>query len=125
MVVKERMQRLVSLMMSAAKRANVQANPVGMEDGPRAALVRKFMKWMLTSGYIKRINKELELGAYYLLERGLMITHIGWHREDRTVKQAVTIQQIAEANPQVAEMILTGGRDDESKLQRLTHRSPR
>lgn len=113
MVVKERMQRLVSLMMSAAKRANVQANPVGMEDGPRAALVRKFMKWMLTSGYIKRINKELELGAYYLLERGLLITHIGWHREDRTVKQAVTIQQIAEANPQIAEMILTGGRDDE------------
>ena len=113
MVVKERMQRLVALMMNAAKRANIQANPVGLEDAPRAALVRKFMKWMLTSGYIKRINKEFELGAYYMLERGLLITHIGWHREDRTVKQAVTVEQLMQTNPQIAEMVMTGGRDDE------------
>ena len=37
----------------------------------RAEIVSSFLKWMVTSGYIPRYKREMELGANYLLERGL------------------------------------------------------
>ena len=104
-VIDERITRLVSLFMSSLNRANVKAFPVEVNDIPRSKLVSGFLKWMISSGYIPRFFKEMELGANYLLERGLLLTYIGWHREDRKFLQKLDLDQISSIAPEVANII--------------------
>jgi hypothetical protein len=68
---------------------------------------------MISSGYIARFKKEMELGANYLLERGMLITYIGWHREDRKFLQNLDLEQIAQVNPEIAQLVSTGENDEE------------
>jgi hypothetical protein len=104
-VIDERITRLVSMFMSAVSRANVRAFPTETSDIPRARIVSNFLKWMISSGYIPRFKKEMELGANYLLERGILVTYIGWQREDRKFLQELDLNQIAAVAPEVAESI--------------------
>jgi hypothetical protein len=62
----------------------------------------------------------MELGANYLLERGLLISYVGWHSEDRKFLQRLDLNQIAQVSPELAEMILSGQNEDQmvSMLQR-------
>ena len=109
--IDERITRLVALFMSSLNRANIRAFPVESSDIARSKLVSGFLKWMVSSGYIPRFKKEMELGANYLLERGLLVTYVGWQREDRTYLQKLSLDQIAEINPAVADVILQGDND--------------
>jgi hypothetical protein len=68
---------------------------------------------MVTSGYIPRYKREMELGANYLLERGLLITYVGWHMEDRQFLQKLTLEQIAEMDPNIFGAVKSGENDDE------------
>ena len=111
--IDERITRLVSLFISSLNRANVRAFPVESNDAARAKIVSSFLKWMVSSGYIARFKKEMELGANYLLERGMLITYIGWHREDRKFLQSLDLEQIAEVNPEIAQLVSTGENDEE------------
>lgn len=119
-VIDERITRLVSLFMASLNRANIRAFPVEVQDLARAKVVSNFLKWMISSGYISRFNREMELGANYLLERGLLISYVGWHSEDRKFLQRLDLNQIAQVSPQLAEMILSGQNEDQlvSMLQR-------
>ncbi len=54
----------------------------------------------------------MELGANYLLERGLLITYVGWHREDRKFLQRLDLAQIGSIAPEVVNLIQEGGEDD-------------
>ncbi len=111
-VIDERITRLVSLFMASLNRANIRAFPVEVQDVSRSKVVSNFLKWMISSGYISRFNREMELGANYLLERGILISYVGWHSEDRKFLQRLDIDQIAQVNPELAEMILSGqGKD--------------
>ena len=112
-IIDERITRLVALFMSSLRRASVRAFPVESGDIQRSKLVSGFLKWMVSSGYIPRFYREMELGANYLLERGILITYIGWHREDRTFKQLINLNQIAEISPEAAMAIQTGDSDEE------------
>ena len=103
--IDERITRLVSLFMSSLNRANVRAFPVESTDVPRSKVVSSFLKWMVSSGYIPRFKREMELGANYLLERGLLITYVGWHREDRKFLQRLDLNQIAQVAPEVVQLI--------------------
>tara|TARA_R100000773_G_scaffold44375_1_gene45304 strand:- start:148 stop:1866 length:1719 start_codon:yes stop_codon:yes gene_type:complete len=67
---------------------------------------------MTTSGYINRFNEEMELGVNYLLERGILITHVGWQREDRKFLQKLDLGQIAQVAPEVAQAIQVGQADE-------------
>ena len=111
--IDERITRLVSLFMSSLNRSNVRAFPVESTDIPRSKVVSNFLKWMVSSGYIPRFKKEMELGANYLLERGILITYVGWHREDRRFLQRLDLNQIAQIAPEVVELIAGGENDDE------------
>ncbi len=111
--IDERITRLVSLFISSLNRANVRAFPVESNDAARAKIVSSFLKWMISSGYIARFKKEMELGANYLLERGMLITYIGWHREDRKFLQNLDLEQIAQVNPEIAQLVSTGENDEE------------
>jgi hypothetical protein len=111
--IDERITRLVSLFMSALNRSNVRAFPVEAGDIARSVVVSGFLKWMVSSGYIPRFKREMELGANYLLERGILLTYVGWHREDRRFLQELSIEQIAQNSPELAEAIVTGLADNE------------
>ena len=115
-VIDERITRLVSLFMSALKRANIRAFPVESSDIERSKLVSGFLKWMVSSGYIPRFFREMELGANYLLERGILISYVGWHREDRSFKQEIDLGQIGQINPDIYRAIESGEQDDELVL---------
>lgn len=112
-LIDERITRLVSLFMSSLRRANVRAFPVESGDIARSKLVSGFLKWMVSSGYIPRFYREMELGANYMLERGILITYVGWHREDRSFKQLIDLQQIGQIAPDVYRAIESGEQDDE------------
>ena len=111
--IDERITRLVSLFMSSLNRANVRAYPVESSDMARSKIVSSFLKWMTTSGYIPRFKKEMELGANYLLERGILITYVGWQREDRTYLQKLNLAQIGQMSPDIYRAIEAGNMDDE------------
>jgi hypothetical protein len=111
--IDERITRLVSLFMSSLNRSNVRAFPVESTDISRSKVVSSFLKWMVSSGYIPRFKREMELGANYLLERGILITYVGWHREDRRFLQRLDLNQIAQIAPEVVELIEAGENDDE------------
>ena len=119
--IDERITRLVSLFMSCLNRANVRAYPVESSDMARSKIVSSFLKWMTTSGYIPRFKKEMELGANYLLERGILITYVGWQREDRTYLQKLNLAQIGQMSPDIYRAIEAGNMDDElvSLLQQV------
>jgi hypothetical protein len=99
--------------MSSLNRANVRAFPVEAGDMARSKVVSSFLKWMVTSGYIPRFQKEMELGANYLLERGILITYVGWHREDRRFLQELDLEQIAQMQPEIVDLIQSGEADNE------------
>ncbi len=111
--IDERITRLVSLFVSSMNNANVRAFPTESGDAARSKIVSSFLRWMVTSGYITRFNEEMELAANYLLERGMAITYVGWHREDRKFLQNISLEQISEIAPEVAESILD---DDDNQL---------
>ena len=110
--IDERITRLVSLFMSSLNRSNVRAFPVESGDLARSKVVSSFLKWMTNSGYIPRFKQEMELGANYLLERGLLITYVGWQREDRTFLQKLSLEQIGQINPELAGMIVDEAEQD-------------
>ena len=111
--IDERITRLVSLFMSSLNRSNVRAFPVESTDIPRSKMVSSFLKWMVSSGYIPRFKREMELGANYLLERGILMTYVGWQREDRKFLQRLDLNQIAQVAPEVVELIASGESEDE------------
>ena len=112
-VIDERINRLVSLFIASLSRANIRAFPVSSDDMGRAKIVSSFLKWMVSSGYIPRFKKEMELGANYLLERGMLITYVGWHREDRRIIQQLNVQQIAGYSQEAMDMFMSGYADKE------------
>ena len=67
---------------------------------------------MISSGYIPRFDKEMELGANYLLERGIMISYVGWHREDRKVLQRLSLEEMRIISPDLGASIESGEADD-------------
>ena len=109
--IDERITKLVSMFVTSLQRSNVKAFPVNVGDLARAKLVSSFLKWMTSSGYIPRFNKEMELGANYLLERGILITYVGWLREDRTFVQKLDMNQIYEMSPEMGDLLMDEGSD--------------
>lgn len=122
-VIDERITRLVSLFISSLNRSNIRAFPVNVGDIPRSKIVSSFLKWMVSSGYIPRFKQEMELGANYLLERGLLITYVGWLREDRTFLQKLDLNQMNEISPELVMAIQAGG-DDESLIDLMIRVMP-
>jgi len=110
-VIDERINSYVALFVGAMNRANIRAYPVEVNDVSRARVVSSFLKWMLSS-YIPRFKKEMELSANYLLERGLAITYCGWDKQSNTYEQKISLEQIAQASPELAQGVLDGSADE-------------
>lgn len=111
-VIGERIDTYVAMMMMALQKSHIKAFPTSVASMPRAGMVSSFMKWMRSS-YIPDFKRQMELGANHLLEKGIMVSYVGWKREKRTFIQKVTLEQIAEIAPAMAQAILTGEDDSE------------
>jgi hypothetical protein len=116
-VVGERIDAFVAILDQALQRSHIKAFPTSMASMPRASMVSGFLKWM-RSTYIPNFRQQMELGANYLLEKGLMVSYVGWKREKRTYLQRVSIEEIAQVSPDLAELIASGA-DDEMVLGML------
>lgn len=113
----ERIDSFVSILDQALSRSHIKAFPTSTTSLPRAAVVSSFLKWMKSS-YIPDFKNQMELGANYLLEKGIMVTYVGWKREKRTFLQDVTIDQLAQASPDMAQLIMSG-EDDKMLLDMI------
>ena len=111
-VIDERINAYVSMFISSMSRANIRAYPVEITDIGRAKIVSSFLKWMVST-YIPRFKKEMELAANYLLERGVLITYVGWQRENSSYLQKLDLAQLAQADPNLAKAVLEGTADDQ------------
>ena len=120
-VIGERIDTYVSLLDQALDRSHIKAFPTSQASVARSAVVSSFLKWMRKS-YIPDFRKQMELGANYLLEKGIMISYVGWKKERRTYKQTVTIDQIAEALPELADAIIGG--DEEAAIEMISAAYP-
>ena len=109
-VIDERINRYVAMFISSMNRANIRAYPVEVGDIGRSKVVSAFLKWMVAS-YIPSFKRQMELGANYLLERGIMVTYVGWQREDRTFNQKLTLDQIQQISPDLVKAILEKSSD--------------
>jgi len=111
-VINERINRYVAMFMSSLNRANIRAYPVESGDIGRARVTSAFLKWMVAN-YIPQFKRQMELGANYLLERGIMITYVGWQKEDRIFKQKLTLDQLQQVSPDLVKAILEKKSDDQ------------
>lgn len=109
-IIDERINTYVALFMSALNRAHIRAYPIEIGDMGRARVVSAFLKWMVAS-YIPDFKRQMELGANYLMERGIMVTYVGWQKENRTFLQNLDLNQIAQVSPDLARLILDGKSD--------------
>ena len=121
-VVGERIDTYVALFDQALQRSHIKAFPTSMASMPRAAIVSSFLKWM-RSTYIPDFARQMELGGNYLLEKGIMVTYVGWKREKRSYLQSVSLEQIAQVSPDLAELILSG-EDDEMLINLIQESFP-
>jgi hypothetical protein len=117
-LIAEKINTYVSMCMNALNRSNIRAYPVASDDIARAKVVSGFLKWMVNS-YIPRFKEEMEASANYLFEKGLMVTYVGWNREDRSFLQELDLEQIAQMSPELAEAII-GGQDDDAIIEMFT-----
>lgn len=121
-VIGERIDAFVSILDQALTRSHIKAFPTSTTSIPRAALVSSFLKWMKSS-YIPDFKNQMELGANYLLEKGIMVTYVGWKREKRTFLQDVSLEELAQASPDMAEMIINAT-DDEMLIDMIVQAFP-
>jgi hypothetical protein len=110
-VVGERINTYISIFDQALQRSHIKAFPTSMASMARAGVVSSFLKWMKSS-YIPDFKNQMEQGANYLLEKGLMITYVGYKRESRTYLQPMTLDEIAQTAPDLIEIILDETNDD-------------
>jgi len=92
----ERVDAFVAILTQSLDRSHIKAFPTSMATMSRATVVSGFLKWMRSS-YIPGFRRQMELGANHLLEKGIMVSYIGWKSESRTYKQSISLEQMAEA----------------------------
>lgn len=111
-VIDSRINTYVAMCVNALYKANIRATPVEIGDIGRARVVSSFLKWMVAS-YIPRFKKEAELACNYMLERGLAITYVGWKREEQSYLQLISLEQLAQIDPNLAQQVIDGSADEE------------
>lgn len=115
-IIQERILKYVSIVTKALNRSHIKAFPVGMEDIGRSRVTSIFLKWLQQNG-IANFAKEASRAANYWFEKGLMVTHVGWLRKDKSVLQSVSLDQIRQSAPEVAEMI--GDKENDGSVSAL------
>ena len=114
-LINEKISAYVSLLMFALRRANIRAYGMDMADAKKARAQSAFFKW-LRDNNIRDFYAQAERCANYWLEKGLMITHVGWESASRTFLESVSLEDIGNQNPGVAELIMDPSTESEAVM---------
>jgi len=110
-VIGERIDSYVGLSLRALDRSHIKAFPTKVAGLPAASLVSSFLKYCRQS-YIPNFRDQMELAANHLFEKKLAITYVGWFSNERTVQQRMSLQEIAEMSPDLAEAFADEDNED-------------
>jgi len=100
----------VDTLMGALYSARLTAVPTESHDMARANTVTNFVRWQFYT-QMPEVEREAELLANYILERGLGVLGVFWKREKQLGKQTVTLDQV---QPEVGAIIADPTREDEA-----------
>ena len=101
----------VALYRMAFKRAHLVANPIGSDDMKRARIVSDFMKYLIHT-QIPDVDREVELLANYILEKGIGATGQFWETKQEKTITTLTIQQLSQQLPNIMEMLVDPEQQD-------------
>jgi hypothetical protein len=93
----------VALLKSSLSKGNIVAAPVESGDIATAKQVTEFMRWRMST--MDELPREAGVAANYLLEQGIAFLGVYWKREVRRQYKPLTINEIAEQAPEVAQAI--------------------
>jgi len=94
----------VALYRMAFKRAHLVANPIGTGDMKRSRMVSDFMKYLIHT-QIPDVDREVELLANYILEKGIGATGQFWETKQEKTITTLTIQQLSQQFPNIMELL--------------------
>lgn len=100
----------VDTLMGALYSARLQAAPTESNDMARANTVTNFTRWMFYT-QMPELEREAELLANYILERGLGVLGVFWKREKQLAKRTV---KLTELKPEIVEIIQDPTREEEA-----------
>ena len=90
----------VAMQCMAVKRANLSAVPVEGNDLGRAQDVSNFMRWLINT-QIPEVDREMELCANYLNEKGIAVMGAFWEKRKEKTLVNVRLQDLQAQFPQV------------------------
>lgn len=113
-VIEERLFKLTGKLSTAIERSQIKAYPIGIEDTERAANLSTFLKWLQQTG-IPDFGDQADLAASYLLEKTLMITHVGYHKKQLTALHTMAVEDF----PPEIQTLLTDPKEEEELVNMI------
>lgn len=93
----------IALLKSSISKGNLVASPVESGDITTSAIVSSFMRWRLQT--TPEFEREVSIGANFLLEQGITFFHIGFRHEVTRVLKPITLEEISALSPQLGSAI--------------------
>jgi hypothetical protein len=100
----------VAMCMNAIRRAHIVATPTESNDVARAAVISNFLRWLINSR-MDEFYTQCELSLNHLFGQGLAISYVYWDSHDLKQQQAIKMDEIAAAMPDMAQIIADGSMD--------------
>ena len=101
----------IAILKRAVASGNMKAVATEVNDLRVASLVGKYMRWTLST--MQEFDRETTILANNMLMYGAGVLGVYWKRKLDRYYEQIDIEQIAEANPDLAEAIMAG--DDSAK----------
>ena len=112
----------VAMKCMALRKANIAAAPTNSNDTERAQTVSTFMRWLINT-QISELDREQELLANYVEEKGLAVTGQFWEKTREKTLVTVTVEQFQQQFPQInfPELLMSGQADDDLVSMFIEH----
>jgi hypothetical protein len=104
---------------TAYRRGNLVAVPIHGNDNARAKVVSNFMRWLMHT-QIEDIDREVELTAQYVFEKGAAVTGQFWETRQHKKLERIRLEDFAQQNPEVDILALLTNPDSRAALVEQT-----
>ena len=111
-MVDNQINKCVAMSLNAVRQAHIVATPVESSDIARANVISMFVRWLVNTK-MDDFYDQVELGLNHLFEKGMMVHYVYYENQDQKQQQAIKLDEIAMALPQIAEAIQDGSMDEE------------
>lgn len=101
----------VAVLKKSISASNLKAMPIEASDIRTSSLVSRYMKWTIST--MSEFDRECTILASNMLTYGAGVLGVYWKRKYDRYYEQLTLEQIAEENPDLAEAIMAG--DDSAK----------